>query len=107
MSEHDNATIERHQDHFEKIFKILDDFRDNYVKAPTFVATLVSTVIAVVALSGWIFSIAFANIDKNEKSVVDMAIKQGRILERQDSLEREQEKTITQLIDALRKHRVN
>lgn len=104
MSENDD-TVKRHEDHFTKIFDIIDDIRNNYVRSPTFVISLITIVLIVASSAGWFGSVIFSNIDKNEQSIVDMAIKQGRILERQDSLAREQEKTITQLIEALKEHR--
>lgn len=91
------------EEKFDKLFAYIDDFRANYVRAPTFVITVISTVIAIAALAGWIFTIIFSNIDKNEQSILDLAKNQVRIEERLNSVENNQNKTIAKLIESNKK----
>lgn len=94
--------INRHEEKFTSIEKALNSFRDKYVKSQTFVVTLITVVVMVAGSSGWLFGVIFSNIDKNERSVLELAKQQVRLEEKQISLERTQDQTITQLISALK-----
>lgn len=104
----DQDTVHRHEGHFKKIFEILDEIRNNYVRSPTFVISLVTIVLIMAGSGGWVMNQVFSGIEANQESIVELAVQQGRLEERQESLEREQDKTITQLIKALEEsQRVN
>jgi hypothetical protein len=53
------ARIERHEKHFSKIFTTLDEIKDDYVKAPTFVITLVTIVLILAGSIGGALGIVF------------------------------------------------
>lgn len=91
----------RHEKHFSKIFSILDDFRDNYVKAPTFVITLVTIVLIMAGSIGGALGIVFYKTEKNSDSIVEMSIQQGRILERQRHIEKREGSRVIAALDKL------
>lgn len=102
-----DAMHKRHEDHFTKIFSSIDDIRNNYIRSPTFVVSLLTIVLIVAGSAGWFLSIIFTNIDKNEASIMELARQQVRLEEKQNSIKENQQKTITQLINALKPTRVN
>ena len=102
MTENTELT-KRHEKHFEKIFQHLDDFRNNYVRSPTFVISLVTIVLIMASSAGWLASKMFSDIDKNEQDIFKIAKEQVRIEERQNNFEETQEQVITQLIETLKK----
>ena len=97
--------IKRYEAHFTKIFDAQDLFRTelrDYVKAPAFIISLITTALLFAGSAGWLLSIVFQDINKNETNIMQLAREQVRQETRQDSLEKNQEKTIAQLIKALK-----
>jgi len=103
----DEATQNRHESHFVKIFESIDEFRNNYVRSPTFVISLLTIVFLVAGTAGWQLNQIYSRIYRNEVSVIELARQQVRLEEKQYSLEKTQDQTITQLIEALKPIREN
>ena len=99
--------IRRHEEHFTKIFDAQDDFRNNYIRSPTFVVSLLTIVLVVASSAGWFGSILFNGIEKNQTSIMELARQQVRLEERYTSMEKNQDKRITQLIDCLKPNQKN
>lgn len=102
MSDHDIELVKRHEGHFNKIFTALDNVKDNYIKFPTFVTTIVTVALSWAALFGILFGFMWSNVNKNSSDVLEVAKKQIELRMKQNSLEKTQDITIDKLILALK-----
>jgi len=102
---HDTGLVARHEGYFEKITNSVDNIKEelrDYVKAPTFVVTLITTAIAIVSLCGWTITMMYGNIDVNQKNIMDIAKEQVRQEVTIRNVENNQKTYVAELIKALR-----
>lgn len=109
--------IKRHENHFTKLFgeidNIKDEVRNNYVRAPTFLIALISVVALMSGSVGSALTIVYQRTEKNQEliinettknndSIVEIAVEQGKIQERQVQESERQNIYIAKLIETLK-----
>ena len=111
MTDPSKEIVARHQGHFDKIFQKLDDLKEElrkYVKAPTFVVSLITTTIAVFAITGWIYTALSTGINQNQQNILEIAkgqVKHEIVIQIMQEKQDKYFQSISDLIAELRKSR--